>query len=645
MKSRFVENLRIVATVVGAGLYFAGERYFFAAPSHWWFSGAGFGFLVAGIALAVKSLLGAKALGHTRELPSWRLAICWQSQILGASALYLIYVKILGTRPLPDTFATKALLASWILMGAFGFFMGVGIEWAQMHNGRGELAEPQRVRLTARSALKVGMLFVIIGSLNYIAIKKNVTWDLSYLKTTRPSEATRKVLGELTQDVSVALFFPQGNEVLSQVNLYFGGIGASSNRLKVNTFDVEINPLSAEQFKVNRNGFVVLKSGTNIERFDLGLTMATAKKGLKNIDMEFQKALLAATQKRKVLYFTRGHGEFTWSGPDEGLGLKSIKLIEKYLRSLNYSIKFFGVSEGSTKEVPADADAVIIAGGDVPFLSEESAVLQRYVEGGGKLLVLLDVDVPLGTTLSPDVRDASNDPLVKWLSNIGLTFEPRMLANMTNHYSGTKSAADVWFLYTTVFTSHESVQILARNDQKGAAILTLKSGYFTTKQDVPGWAVNDTVRSLSDSFVDENRNFKMDEGKETRGPRVLGAVAEQKADPASTPKTDPKLDGKATDASALRGRVVAFADASIISDPLVQNQGNLVYFIDSLKWLVGGSAASGVPVSEEDVRIRHTSKEDAAWFYGTILLVPGLVLVLGAVATRRARRSRTGGAV
>lgn len=281
MSTHLVENLRVVSTVVGLGLVFAGERYFAGAPTHIWFVAVGICLMVAGIAFAVKSLLGAKARGHDREVPSWRLAICWQSQFLGAVGLYFLYVKLLGSRPAPDTFAMKALLASWVLMGIFGFFMGFGIEWAQLNNGRAEMAEPQRVRLTARSALKVGMLFVIIASLNFIAVKKNVTWDLSYLKTTRPSESTTKVINGLEQDVSVALFFPLGNEVLSQVKLFFGGISALSPHLTVNTFDVEINPLSAEDFKVNRNGYVVLKSGSNTERFDLGLTLSTAKKLLK----------------------------------------------------------------------------------------------------------------------------------------------------------------------------------------------------------------------------------------------------------------------------------------------------------------------------------------------------------------------------
>ena len=128
--------------------------------------------------------------------------------------------------------------------------------------------------------------------------------------------------------------------------------------------------------------------------------------------------------------------------------------------------------------------------------------------------------------------------------------------------------------------------------------------------------------------MDENRDFKFNEAKEKREPRVIGAVAERKVDISKGLKP---------------GRIVAFADASTVSDPIIRNQANLIYFVDGLRWLVGDVKSSGVASSEEDIRIRHTNKEDVAWFYGTIALVPGLVLIVGAFATRRARRPRSGG--
>jgi hypothetical protein len=191
----------------------------------------------------------------------------------------------------------------------------------------------------------------------------------------------------------------------------------------------------------------------------------------------------------------------------------------------------------------------------------------------------------------------------------------------------TGSPVDKWFLYSNVFTSHASVQTLARNEQR-AALIALKAGYFLSRGDHPGWTVFDTVRSLSDTFVDENKDFRFNEKSETREPRVLGVALEQK-----TPKGSDKP----------VGRVVAFADATAASDALIENQANLLYFVDSLRWMFGEASVLGVPSSEEDIPIRHSKKEDIAWFYGTVALVPALILIVGKFATSRARRSRRRG--
>lgn len=629
MNARMIEFLRLLLTVLGAGVVFAGERYFAEATSHWWISGVGLVFMVGGVAAATLCLKRAVNTSAVREIPAWKVAIFWQSMVLLSAILYLGYAKLLGTKPSPSTFIEKAMLASWLIVGTLGFFMGIGAEWAQSRNGRGPFAEPQRVMMATRGWLKVGMLAIIISCLNYAATKRNVSWDLSYLKTTAVSESTRKLIDGLNQDVEVGLFFPQGNEVLSQAKLYFNDLSQKAPKISVNYFDVELQPLAAEKFKVSRNGYVVLRSADQTERFDLGTNLATARKTLRSMDAEFQKSLLAVTEKRKVVYFTRGHGELSWSTSDDGPGLKSIKLLESYLRQQNFTMRFFGVGEGAANAVPQDADAVVIIGGDQPFLEEEARAIRTYVEQGGRVFVMLDVDMPTETSISQGVRNAQKDPLVHWLSTVGVTFEPKVLANATNFVSASRSEADVWFLFSNVFTSHESVQSLARNEQR-AAVLTFRSGYLATRQDVPGWSVYDTIRSLSDTFVDENRDFKYTDGKEKREPRVIGAAIERKSE------GDSNKDIKAQP----RGRVVVFSDASAVSDVLIRNQANLIYFIDSLRWLVGDMKAPGIASSEEDVRIRHTKKEDMLWFYGTILVVPGLVLLSGSIATRRARRKQ-----
>lgn len=623
--TQIFQTLRLWFTVVGACVTFLGERYFFADPTHWWLSGIGLALMVTGVGAAVICGLNAKSRGFLREIPGWRLCLAWQSLVLLSCFFYFIYSAVMAGRAQPGTFIEKSLLASWVVLGILAIFLGLGTEWAHLKNGRGDLAEPRRVQLSAANWLRVGILLVILASINYVAVKKNIAWDLSYLKTTSPSQSTFQLIETLPRQVDVALFFPGGNEVLSKAHLYFEELKTRGDKLSISVYDMEINPVEAESFKASRNGLIVLRSDGQTERIDLGVSLEGARKGLKNLDGEFQKALVAISQKKKTLYFTRGHGELSWvADSKESGGLQTIARLEEFLRNSGYTLRFFGLSDGAASGVPADADAVVVVGGVHPFTLEEAKSIKNYVESGGRLFILLDVDVPTQDVLSRGVRDASKDPLIKWLKESGVEFQAKVLANESNHARGTGTKADVWFLFSNVFTSHASVQTLAKNDQR-AALIFLKSGYFTSKDEHPSWAISHTVRSLSDTFVDENRDFSLNEPSETREPRVIGVAMEQKV---------PK------DSKNPAGRVVAFADATLVSDALIGNQANLVYFVDSLRWLWGEASVLGVADSEDDVPIRHSNKEDVAWFYGTIVFVPAFILLAGRFATSRSRRRK-----
>lgn len=615
---KWLQYARLPVFILGLGSFFYGARYLDGQPLFWLMIGLGMGLVMS--AAVIAGLSGRRA-SEAAERRSWIYIVVWHVVILASMGLYLGYRAAIGQAAAPETHLGRVLLAAYLGSFVLGTMFGLGVEWAFQANGRGRLAEPARVARSGRAWAIAGLTLGVIVCLNYVAVRKDRSWDWSYLKTSKPSESTAKILGSLDKELRIGLFFASTNEVQSHVRSYFDALPLKDAHVKVEYFDAEINPVSAESFKASRNGQIVLKYGDTSERLDIGTTLAAARKMLRNLDAEFQKTLLATTEKRKILYFTRGHGELGWTGSDDD-SMRTIKLLEGFLRQQNYTLRFFGVGEGSTKQVPDDADAVVVAGGNAPMLAEEAQAIRDYVLKGGKLFALLDLDPPADTVVSKASRDADHDPFVKMLADMGVRYAPVPLANASNFVAATRSDADAWFLFTNVFTSHDSTTALARSDQR-AAVMTFRSGYLTVTSELAGWQNFETVRSLSDTFVDEDRDFKFSEGKEKRNPWVMGAASLRKE--AST-------DGK-------QGRVLTFSDASAISDVLIRNQGNLIYFVEGLRWLVGDAKASaGVASSEEDVRIRHTRKEDMAWFYGTVLAVPGLILGLGFLATRRARR-------
>jgi hypothetical protein len=84
-------------------------------------------------------------------------------------------------------------------------------------------------------------------------------------------------------------------------------------------------------------------------------------------------------------------------------------------------------------------------------------------------------------------------------------------------------------------------------------------------------------------------------------------------------------------------RIFVIGDADAFSDAVFGNEANVLLFIDAIRWLGGEESFSGAIATTEDVKIEHTRQKDLVLFYGTIFLVPALLLGLGLLLSRRSR--------
>lgn len=610
---------RLTLFVIGLITFIVGERYLGSETYRWLVSGGGIGLTLFAILIAALGVLRAKGNGRTLEVKSWCYILLYQAIIVLGVATYFGYVRLMGTSATPDTFAEKALLACWLISFMVGCFSGIGAELSFTHSGLGAYAEPKRVHRATLNWSMVGMLMAVLFCFNYAAAKKDKAWDWSYLKATTPSQSTIAIVGSVEGTVEVAVFYARDNEVLPHVKEYFDFLKNKSGKIDLKYVDKDMHPTVAEDFKASRNGQVILRFKDQRERIDIGDDVKSARNTLKKLDGEVQKVVLRLAQEKKRLYFTRGHGEMSWIGEDDPL--RSIDLLEKVLRSQNYSLRLFGVAEGSAKEVPDDADAVIVAGPTQTFMQAEADALEAYINKGGKLFVMLDVAKSLHDTA--EITTTSDDPLQKLLAKFGLKFVNKTLANENNYISATRSDVDRWFIFSNTFSTHESVSSLARNEER-VALMLFQSGFFDVTEKVGKWKATTTVRSMADTFIDANRNYAFDKGEEQKT-FSIGA--------ASTLTVEDQMGGKSKEA-----RVVVLADANVISDAIIRNRGNAIFALDTIRWLAGQSEISGEPASEEDIKIQHTRKEDVVWFNITVGVVPMLILGVGFIATRRKRR-------
>ncbi len=61
------------------------------------------------------------------------------------------------------------------------------------------------------------------------------------------------------------------------------------------------------------------------------------------------------------------------------------------LADQNYDFRYLGAADGLMQDVPKDVTVVmVILGPQKPFLPEESAALNRFIDRGGRLLIALD---------------------------------------------------------------------------------------------------------------------------------------------------------------------------------------------------------------------------------------------------------------
>jgi hypothetical protein len=606
-------RMRLPVFISGLTLFVVNERYLASENYHLYLKIAAGMLLLAAALLPLFVSFSKQKKGLGEEARSWRLVFYWQMLVVISIACYLGYEKLMGMAASPDSIGAKALLAGWLLSMIFGLASGIGIEFAHRSSGTGALAEPKRVLRGGMSCLLVGIFFSFLVCVNYIANKKDKAFDWSYLKTTAPGESTVNTVKALKNPLTVNIFYPADNEVLGHVKEYFGFLADKTKNLKIEFYDTDLNPTKAEELKVSQNGQVIFTDGDKKERLDIGLKLRSAAGTLKKLDAEVQKTVLRLTESKKTLYFTRGHGELSWSGGERS-PLLSLSLMERFLRSQNYTLKAFGVPDGSTTDVPEDAGAVIIVGPDMPFMKEEADALQRYLDKGGKIFALLDIGK--ASLKAPEISKEGTDPMLSLLASTGIKFEKKLLANDKNFVTATRSPSDHWFIFSNSFTSHESVTSLSKHDERIALIL-FQSGHLQITPKEGDWKATATIRALSDTFIDDNKNFKFDAGKEKREGYTLGAAATNDKD----------------------AKVLVIADSNIISEALIRNPANALFFGDGLKWLTGTMDTAGEIASEEDVKIQHTRKEDVLWFNGTVVGVPALVLLAGFFATRR-RKSK-----
>ncbi len=564
---------------------------------------------VIGLVLVILSMVG-RVLRAQKANPDRRQV---EHSLLRLYALGLLSVVVYfvqsdvptlrGGKPLEHEWPklATALGALWPAIWITAAWPIALVELAYANMSRAPHVEVRRVRDALLSGLGIAFALIFAFSVAWITSERDKKVDLAYFRTTRPGEATRKIVRALDQPVEVATFFPAGNEVREELANYFADLSKESSQLTFHQYDYDIDPQKAHELTVTTNGTVVVARNARKEMIQVPVQFETARNALKTLDKEVQQRLLTVVKPKRVVLFTQGHNE-RWfehgsNDTDQRPGLRDLR---ELMRDQGYEVRSFGAADGLMTDAPKDATLVMIIGPQKPFEPEEIGTLTRFFEGGGKLFIALDPEngVDLHELLGP----------------LGVKLHMIQLANEQAFGRRTHQDSDHANIVTASFSSHPTMSTLLKLGSRAPLILPGSGWVESMKLTKPnGVALDTPMRAQPATFEDKNGNFKKDPGEEQRAFELAAAVT------------------KGT------GRMFVIGDSDFISDAAIRVAGNGLLALDTVRWLAGDEAYSGQTNVETDVPITHTRKQDVAWFYSSIFLMPVLVLALGYLVTRRRR--------
>ena len=225
-------------------------------------------------------------------------------------------------------------------------------------------------------------VLAILAVLNFLSFRHSKRFDLTTEKAFTLSDQTRKIVGGLQKDVNVVRFpDPRSQAPDAQ---HFDDLMTEYKHLSPHFKFQEVNPQEkpevAKEYGAQHFNDVIVRSGDQKVPIETGFGGSVSEADVTN-------AILKVTRDTvKKVCFVTGHGEksITDSAVD------GYAQMAENLKKETYATDSVNLVSGNG--VPADCAVLVIAGPTKPFFPQELAIVQKYLDGGGKALIEVDPD-------------------------------------------------------------------------------------------------------------------------------------------------------------------------------------------------------------------------------------------------------------
>ncbi len=490
----------------------------------------------------------------------------------------------------------------YLVFGAFDNPMRIMLAAGILLLGIAVAIDPEAVwgRLTTRSSLYGGntlalaALFLgVLGLLNVLGARRHERWDLTASKQFSLSDETIKVIEQVNRPIQITGFFSNEQadagrktelaDLLREYQIRSGG------NISYEFVDPVERPGLAQQFGVREFGTTVLTMDDRRQQIT----------GTRESDVTTAILRLQNPQPKKA-YFTTGHNEHRLDGLDND-GYSQLKTS---MESSNFVVEPLNLF--ATSSVPEDASLVVIGGPKLPFGEAEQDAIRRYLDGGGKVMILADpkLDAGLGALLSP------------WSVEIGQNYvvetDPSALA-FRSPFSPVITKFPVHKIVEQIPSLLVPATTYLSVPSGGQGSATITALAQTTER---SWAESD------DAALRDPAAIRFDEGADVRGPLTVAAAIEVRSDSAA----------RGEDTSGPIARLVVMGSSQVVANQLFQLPvGNRDFFLNAANWLAEAEELISIRAKPTDNRtIFLTGAQQNTILYSTTLFLPLLVLGLGA---------------
>ncbi len=389
-------------------------------------------------------------------------------------------------------------------------------------------------------------VLIILGLINFIAIRNNLRIDLTENQQFTLSPQTQTLVKTFKQPVKVWVFDRGENPQTQELLANYERIGGKNFQYEF--VDPQATPGLAQQFGVKEFGEIYLELGDKRQRL-----RKEALEPLTELKLTNNLQQLVSNRIPKV-YFLQGHGERPLS---EGQGGLSEAL--KSLKDKNFMPEPLNLAEQTA--VPADADVIIVASPQRKLFEGEVKALEAYLDQGGGVLFLLD----------PQTNHGLDNLLEKW----GIKVDTRLAID------GSGSGRLVGLGPTVPIVREYGQHPITQDFGNGISIYPYASPVESRTLDgiteSPLIWTNDQTWAESDLKSPE---LQLNPGVDRQGPLSLGVAV------ARTGKTAENSDNKPSPTPEKpEARLVVFGNSQFATNGWFGQQLNGDVFLNSVSWL------------------------------------------------------------